>query len=220
MSPTHSNANADADSVHARGGDARVAACRAGGPQAQAELAEFVEAAAWGALRGDWRGRRLDAAQREDAVQETLTRILDKVLSTEKPVEDLQDWVRGTLRRVLMEGWRRTRANPVRGGLTGGGGGAAPEDGTTLESDSLTDDSAGLDPVDASMAVEERAALWSCVDGLSRPVREMLLLRYREGLRNREIGVRLGKTEKAVELAIPRALKKLRECMLRKGSTQ
>jgi RNA polymerase sigma-70 factor (ECF subfamily) len=177
-----------------------VAAARAGGSEAVEAAMEFARACAMGAVLVNWRGRRLDTGAREDVVQETLTRVLQGITQTEKPVKDLQDWVRGTVDLILRESWKQSDRQPVE---------LEPERSSELPSDDLL-------PPETLLASERRTIVWECVDDLPAHYRRMLLLRYRERCSNADIATQLEKTEKAVERAVPRALKLVRDCLERK----
>ena len=173
---------------------------REGGPEALEAAMEFARACASGAVLGSWKGRRLDRDARDDVVQETLVRILRGITRTEKPVENLQDWVRGTVDLILREGWKQRERHR-----------AESEPAPSTEPTSHEER-----PQDALVESERHAFVWECLDGLPPHYRRMLLFRYQEKLSNADIAVRLEKTEKAVERAIPRALKAMRDCLERK----
>lgn len=178
----------------------RVASARRDGADALAAALEFARACAAGAVLVNWKGRRLDVEAREDVVQETLVRVLHRIARTEARVEDLQDWVRGTVELILRERWKQLSRQHV-----------ARDPARELE---VRSDDAR--PEEVLLASERRALVLECLDGLPEHHRRMLLLRYREQCTNAEVAARLGKTEKAVERALPRALKLVRACLERK----
>ena len=161
---------------------------------------EFARACATGAVLGNWKGRRLDQDARDDVVQETLVRVLHGITRTDKPVKSLQDWVRGTVDLVLRERWQQRQRHPL-------------ESESASSSEPVSHEER---PQDALVESERRALVWECLEGLLPHYRQMLLLRYQEKLSNADIAVRLEKTEKAVERAVPRALKAMRVCLERK----
>jgi len=163
---------------------------------------ELARACARGAVLGSWKGRRLDAEGREEVVQETLLRVLHGITRTDRAVESLQDWVRGTVELVLRERWHERRRAPLAAGLAPG---AAAE---PLSHEPH--------PEERLLAAERRHQVRACLDGLPPHYRRMLHLRYRERQTNAAIAARLGKSEKAVERAVPRALKLVRACLERK----
>jgi RNA polymerase sigma-70 factor (ECF subfamily) len=177
--------------------DPLVARARDPGGRHLEEATAFARDCARGALVVNWKGRQLDDGEREEVVQETLARILAGIASPQKTVRSLQDWVKGTVDLVLRERWRQQR----RG---------TPE---------RADPSRPEEPDEALLGSERRAQVWACLDRLPDHYRKMLLLRYEDGLPNRGIAQAMAKTEKAVEQAIPRALRLVRECLERKGVT-
>lgn len=177
-----------------------MAHAREGSPGALDDALAFARTCAAGAVLGNWKGRRLSPEGRDEVVQETLLRILRGIRRPEKPVKDLQDWVRGTVDLVLRERWKDTSRSS-----------GEPEDNPLVLSPSREPS-----PADALLASERRARVRDCLEELPDHYRRMLLLRYREQFTNAVIAQHLGKTEKAVERAVPRALQLVRECLERK----
>ena len=66
------------------------------------------------------------------------------------------------------------------------------------------------DPEELAIGRLERAALWGCVNALSPEHRQVLLLRVVAGLRAREVGEIMNRTEEAVRSLQLRALSALR----------
>jgi len=168
-----------------------------GGDELEATMV-FARDCARGALIADWRGRRLSAEERDDVEQETLARVLDGISRPGKAVENLQDWVKGTVDLVLRERWRRERRHA--------------HDPTPTDVAGREDER----PDRRLVSRELREAVRACLEGLPEHERRMLILRYRDRHPNRAIAELVHKTEKAVEQAIPRALKRVRSCLERK----
>lgn len=182
-------------------GDPLVARARSVAPDERAALSAFVADAARGALIGNWRGRWMDEAGREDVRQEVHLRILAGVADLERPIENLADWVRGTVDLVLRERWR-DRTNRGADGLEAA---ESVEAGGELDS-----------PPATLLHAEDRELVRACLETLPPHHREMLRLKFEDGRTNRATAEQLGKTEKAVERALPRALGLVRECLGRK----
>ena len=174
-----------------------VAAARAEGGEALERALELARASAHGALLVSRRGRRLDAQEREELLQEAATRLLQGITQTSRPVENLQDWAKATVELLLKERWQR-RARDAR-------------EGTPLED--APPPIAVDTPEEQALARERRSRVRACLERLPPHYRNMLNLRYREQLSNAEIAAHVDKTEKAVEQAIPRALRLVRACL-------
>lgn len=71
---------------------------------------------------------------------------------------------------------------------------------------------------EADPFAERRERLPACVAELPEPSRRLLALRYEQGLRAKDIAVRVGKTATAVDMALSRIRRLLRDCIDRKIS--
>ena len=72
----------------------------------------------------------------------------------------------------------------------------------------------------ADQAAEEAdhclAMLAECLDGVQGDAREVLNLKYNDGMRSRQIAVKMGKGVGAVEMILTRTRRALRKCIKRK----
>jgi len=79
----------------------------------------------------------------------------------------------------------------------------------TASLDAVDHPSADIDPATAAGAADEARELRRALDGLSPDRRQVLVLRFVDGLSAREIGVVLGRSEGAVRVLQHRALREL-----------
>ena len=131
----------------------------------------------------------------EDAYQDMLVKVLENESTFEGP-QHLRDWSWKVLRNRCYEVIRRHEYRAC-----------------------LLDESV-LDLVDAELEsresgnVDQRAdALHACLEALSANSREIIRLRFFEGMRGRQVAERLGRKPDAVYKALQRIYVKLNECI-------
>ncbi len=164
---------------------------RAGG-RAETRAGSAAGRDAWIARQSDllWRYLRYLGASRElaeDVMQEVLIRALAHH-GTARP-----GWLRTTARNLLVDHWRRE--------------GRAP----------LSVDAAALERVWCAQDTDaRRGALRACLDGLPARSRQVLELRYGDGLGWSEIGARIGLRAQGVKSLLQRLRVAVRGCVERR----
>lgn len=160
----------------------------AGDARAFTALYRALHPVVWGYL-----GRRLDGrADVEDLVGRTFGRVVEHLHRFDPERGNVRAWVIGIARNALID---HLRAQHARG----------TEDDALAR---LAD--ASLDPADVLVARERDAELHARLAECSPAVREMLALRFADGLRVREIAVIMGLSEAATKQRFARALRELR----------
>lgn len=149
-------------------------------------------------INADLRGR-VDA---DDVLQEALVYALRAVRRLDLTGRDIYCWICQVCDNRLVDLARRHRA--------GCRNVSAEESAIPFLDDLIVSITS---PSGAAMRGERAAKLAAAVASLSKDVREMLRLRYADGLVASEIGRRMGKSADAVRTALSRALKQL-ESML------
>lgn len=138
-----------------------------------------------------------DPREAEEVVQESLARALEAVRDGRAPGRDrLGGYVRGILRHVIADHWRRKADE--RGAV---GGGDVPD-----RRDSALED---------LVSGEERARVRAALADLSDPDREILRLVYYDRLTSAEIARRSGEAEATVRKRKSRAMERLRRAFRR-----
>jgi RNA polymerase sigma-70 factor (ECF subfamily) len=69
---------------------------------------------------------------------------------------------------------------------------------------------------DFDLFADRRALLPGCIARLQETARRLVVLRYDEGLRVKDVAARVGRTPAAVDMALSRIRRTLRECIARK----
>jgi RNA polymerase sigma-70 factor (ECF subfamily) len=69
---------------------------------------------------------------------------------------------------------------------------------------------------DFDLFADRRALLPGCIARLQETARRLVVLRYDEGLRVKDVAARVGRTPAAVDMALSRIRRTLRECITRK----
>ncbi|HLY12420.1 MAG TPA: sigma-70 family RNA polymerase sigma factor [Planctomycetota bacterium] len=136
----------------------------------------------------------------EDIFQEVSVVVLQKADEFVQG-SDLRAWCRGIARNlVLREREKSQRLRPF----------------SDLQIVELVDvaflENEGRDLMDA-----RRSLLKRCMDRLAAPSKDLLRLRYSVGLSLREVGLKLGRTEAAVQVGLSRLRKWLSDCVDRRG---
>jgi RNA polymerase sigma-70 factor (ECF subfamily) len=141
-----------------------------------------------------------DADVTEDIFQEVSVVVLQKAEEF-VPGGDLQAWCRGIARNVVLrERDKSRRLRPF-------------EDDRVLELiDVAFSENAGRELIDS-----RHTLLRKCMEKLASPSRELLDLRYQGGLSLRQISLKLGRTEAAVQVGLSRLRKWLTDCVERRA---
>jgi len=143
-----------------------------------------------------------EARAAEDLAAEVFLKLLEAIKNSRAPHTHLQAWLYRVAHNLLMDQFRRQKVEPP-----------LPLE---LEEERLP----GLS--DPSIAVEEaitRQQLWEAVTKLTEDQRQVILLKFGEGLSNAEVGRILGKPEGAVKSLQHRALRALHR-LLTKATPQ
>jgi RNA polymerase sigma-70 factor (subfamily 1) len=150
--------------------------------------------------------RRIDA---EDVLQETLVSAFSQMRMTDLKDRDLFRWLCriAEIRLIDMARHHRAAKRSTRRDVSA----QAPAGNSSRTGAHLGDLLAAslTTPSGAAMRDEREAKLNALLAELPSGLREMLRLRFAEGLGSREIAEKLGKTDEAVRAAVSRALRQL-----------
>jgi RNA polymerase sigma-70 factor, ECF subfamily len=142
-----------------------------------------------------------NAAEAEDAVQETFLRVL-KHEARLGEIRDYRVWLVRIVWNIVLDRKRRAKTRPENEDVA--------DHARTLPS--------GERPADAAViSTEERARILALIDRLPRREREALLLSAVQELTTAEIAAALGTTESSVRSRIFRARRELAGLMEREG---
>ncbi|HEV8666576.1 MAG TPA: RNA polymerase sigma factor [Candidatus Paceibacterota bacterium] len=146
--------------------------------------------------------RLSDRDRAEELTQDAFMRTWDYVRKGGE-VRDLRPFLYQTLRNLIIDEYRKAKIHSLDSMLENAESGQMeamlPQDDTnTIE--------AAMERLDAKEALRR-------VDELSEVYREVVLLRYVEGLSPKEIGAIVGESENVVSVRIHRALKKMRDLL-------
>jgi RNA polymerase sigma-70 factor (ECF subfamily) len=144
-------------------------------------------------LVGDFNGA-------EDLFQEVSVAVLETAERFE-PGRDVQAWCRGIARNLV----RRARAEPRREVALG------EELGGLVER-------AFEESAERELADRRLDWLRECLARLAPKAQRLVDLRYRDGLKLRQIGTALARSEGAVQVALSRVRQSLEECFRRQAS--
>ena len=136
-----------------------------------------------------------DLHMAEDILQEAL------ILATREQFQSAdhaRGWIRVTVRNLAMNELRRRARHPV---------GISDETMALLEPEWQA---AADEPYHHG---ERLAALRACCDALSEPVRQLLDLRFREGLDGAAIAARLGRPLNTIHVGLSRSYRRLADCI-------
>lgn len=151
-----------------------------------------------GVLQGFVAGLVPDLNSAEDVLQEVFL-IVIRQADKFRPGSEFLPWVRGIAYLKCLEHYRSRKTGP------------RPLDGRTLEAVITANRETG------DSWTMRREALFSCLEKLPPKARDIIQLRYSEDLLSvREIAGRLSWNTHAVEVALTRARKWLRECTQRR----
>ncbi|HEX7899746.1 MAG TPA: sigma-70 family RNA polymerase sigma factor [Planctomycetota bacterium] len=137
----------------------------------------------------------------EEIFQEVSVVVLQKIEAFD-PSKDLQAWCRGIARNLVLRERERSRRLRI------------------FDSDQIIDlvDAAFEEKARVDDTVDaQRSLLRRCMGHLADSSREILDLRYRNGLSLRAIAGKMERTEGAVQVALSRVRKWLAECVQRRG---
>ena len=137
----------------------------------------------------------------EELFQEVSVVVLQKIEAFD-PSRDLQAWCRGIARNLVLRERERSRRLRI------------------FDSDQILDlvDAAFEEKARTDDAVDaQRSLLRRCMGHLAEGSREILDLRYRNGLSLRAIAAKMERTEGAVQVALSRVRKWLADCVQRRG---
>jgi RNA polymerase sigma-70 factor (ECF subfamily) len=136
----------------------------------------------------------------EEIFQDVSVIVLQKIEAFDAS-RDLQAWCRGIARNLILRERDRSRRLKV------------------FANDAIVDlvDAAFEERPEEAALDAHRSLLRRCIGTLAGGSREMLELRYQEGLSLRDIAGRLQRTEGAVQVALSRIRKWLVDCVQRRG---
>jgi RNA polymerase sigma-70 factor, ECF subfamily len=143
-----------------------------------------------------------DAQLAEDVHQDMLIKVFENVVTFDG-TRHLRDWSWKVLRNRCFEVIRQSKYQPVL------------LDSSVLE---LVDDE--LETRDAEEVERRSVALKSCLDGLTENAKNILRLRYHEGLQGKEVAEQLGRKPDAVYKALQRIYATLGACIRRQLDTE
>ncbi len=142
-----------------------------------------------------------NAAEAEDAVQETFLRVL-KHESRLSDIRDYRVWLVRIVWNIVLDRKRRAKTRPENEDL-------ADHARSLPSADRAADDSA--------ISAQEQGRILALVDRLPRPEREALLLSAVQELTTAEIAATLGTTESSIRSRIFRARKQLSVLLEKEG---
>ncbi|MBN2327689.1 MAG: RNA polymerase sigma factor [Candidatus Omnitrophica bacterium] len=142
-----------------------------------------------------------DPHRAEELAQETLVRAYENYPSLKNP-DKFYPWLKGIAQRCRWTWFRSAKHNPVDLRVHSDQDGVSP----TLQDD-------GPSPADQMEKRERTQELLRALKKLSRPNREVVILRYFEELSYAEIAMRLGVSIDAVDQRLTRAKLKLRNLL-------
>ena len=148
------------------------------------------------AIRGFLVGLLADLDTADDVLQEVFLTVTEKAVEFE-PGSDFMAWVRAIARLKVLEHWKASSR--------------APRPFATEVVEALVASAPGTEQ-DFS---ERRGALRDCLARLARTARRILELRYTDRLSSREIAERLAWKPQAVDVALSKARRFLRDCVRR-----
>jgi len=147
--------------------------------------------------------------QAEDLFQETFRRVHAKA-DTFNPQNSFKNWLYTIATNIAIDGFRRTRRQPVTVSLS-----ASYVDNSPDRSPALRDNLTGSDPspLDTALSVERRQHVQSAIARLPDRQRAALVLIYYQGLSYSEAAAALGCSLGTVKTQMFRALRKLAQLL-------
>jgi RNA polymerase sigma-70 factor, ECF subfamily len=139
-----------------------------------------------------------DAAQAEDLTSEVFMRLVQVLNTPRAPRDHLQGWLFRVAHNLATD-WYRREARMVS---------------VNVEDVSL---SVGSSPQELAVEHQTRQHLRSALRELTPEQQQVILLRFGEGLRVKEVSRMMGKSEGAIKILQHRGLKRLRKILLQKG---
>jgi RNA polymerase sigma-70 factor (ECF subfamily) len=149
------------------------------------------------ALMGFIYGMVRDLAAAEDIFQEIWIR-LQEAAARGEPIADPARWCRGVAKNLILHYWRDKRVGKVV---------------TDSELLDLVEQALNEQPEDSS---DRRQALMECIDRLPQKSRQLLQLKYDEGLSFAAMAERLKRSVDGLKMALCRVRQALLECAQRK----
>lgn len=146
--------------------------------------------------------RLSDRERALELTQDTFVRTWDYVRKGGE-VRELRPFLYQTLRNLIIDEYRKIKLHSLDRMLEDAEGGALE---ALLPTDDTNTIEAAMERLDAKEALKR-------VGDLPELYREVLLLRYVEGLSPKEISAIVGESENVVSVRIHRALKKMREML-------
>jgi RNA polymerase sigma-70 factor (ECF subfamily) len=143
-----------------------------------------------------------DRERAQELTQDAFMRTWDYVRKGGQ-VRDLRPFLYQTLRNLIIDEYRKAKTSSLDSMLENAESGAME---AMLPQDDTNTVEAAMERLDANEALKR-------VDDLPETYREVLLLRYVEGLSPKEIGLIVDESENVVSVRIHRALKKMKEML-------
>ena len=145
-------------------------------------------------------GLTRDVQVAEDLLQEVFLRLVDSDSKNMK-IKDLPAWCRGVARNLVMHHWRSKKRNKV-----------------LVDSEILDLFEAMFEEGDecSDLWDSRKEALQECLEALPSHSKEILDLKYAQGLKASEIAARLDRKAEAVLMNLSRLRKNLEGCIDRK----
>jgi len=149
------------------------------------------------ALLGFIYGMVRDLAAAEDILQEVWIRLAEAA-EREEPIEDPARWSRGVARNLILHHWRSKRGAKV----------VADTELLDLVEQALTDHH--------DYWADRRQALMECVDRLPEKSKQLLQMKYEQGLSFASMAEQLGRSLESLKMALCRVRSALVECAERR----
>jgi RNA polymerase sigma-70 factor (ECF subfamily) len=144
-------------------------------------------------LMGFIYGMVRDLAAAEDILQEVWIRLAEAA-ERDEPIHDPARWCRGVARNLILHYWREQRAAKV------------------------VADSELLDLVERALAekqdywAERRQALMECIDRLPEPSKQLLRMKYDQGLSFAAMAAQLRRSVDSLKMALCRVRRAMLDC--------
>ena len=137
-----------------------------------------------------------DRTVAEDLFQEVWIRLHDAVEKGTE-IEKLAPWCRGVARNLVLHHWRRSAKDH------------------TVDSEMVALAEQAFEETDGHLA-DRRQALAECIRALPAKSRDMLRMKYEQGLTMADVGGALKRSASAIMMAISRVRRGLAQCVTRR----
>lgn len=134
------------------------------------------------------------SSEAEDVTHQAFLLVFDRLVE-ERPIDDPGQWLRGVVRNLVREWWRKNRRLPVE------------------LADQLCRLAEDVDTASVELKSEHEAALAACLEKLTDDERQMVRARYEDGLQITEIAQRREMNVKTTRVRLFRIRERLKTCV-------